>query len=385
MTSLAVATDGLPIYDVAGQQLFQVGSVVTDAAGVVADINPANGIPRDANGADIPQPPQLTRVNDLMANAVARATNAALATTTTTTAPPAVVTVTPMPVTFARAPGRVDRNIIDYKTKGGEALYKRATMSLYEDGEPKFSLKDEDMLSFLDLVSMRAKNFGWDVFSITTTAPGSTPSITKNLLTEYGETSLEQVRAKDEAMAVINDRTTQEDDQLFTCLMSFLTKAARNSVDLRRDDFMVGTEHSGILLFKVILAKSQVDTKATIALLVGKLTTGMTNIMVSHGNNITEFNAEVMETLRKLQSRGKGGSTEIDLLPQLFVAYASCGSSDTPFHRYIEHLENRHNDGDITLSTKSLMDKAETKYEELKDKVKFTNHDNSMGNKEGEG
>jgi hypothetical protein len=125
-----VATDGLPIYDVAGQQLFQVGSAVTDSAGVVADINPANGIPRDANGVDIPQPPQLTRVNDLLANAVARATNAALE---TTTAPPAVVRVTPMTVTFARAPGRVDRNIIDYKTKGGEALYKRATMSPCED------------------------------------------------------------------------------------------------------------------------------------------------------------------------------------------------------------------------------------------------------------
>jgi hypothetical protein len=29
-------------------------------------------------------------------------------------------------------------------------------------------------------------------------------------------------------------------------------------------------------------------------------------------------------------------------------------------------LEKRHNDGDITLSTKSLMDKAETKNEELR-------------------
>jgi hypothetical protein len=68
MTSLAVATDGLPIYDVAGQQLFQMGSVITDSEGVVTDINPANGVPRDANGEDIPQPTQLTRVNDLMAH-----------------------------------------------------------------------------------------------------------------------------------------------------------------------------------------------------------------------------------------------------------------------------------------------------------------------------
>jgi hypothetical protein len=89
--------------------------VVTDSVGVVADINPANGVPSDANGVEIPQPPQLTRVKNLMANAIARATYAALA---TTTAPPAVATVTPMTVTFARAPGRVDRHTIDYKRKG---------------------------------------------------------------------------------------------------------------------------------------------------------------------------------------------------------------------------------------------------------------------------
>jgi hypothetical protein len=57
--------------------------------------------------------------------------------------PPASATVTPAAVTFARAPGRAHRITIDYKAKkAGEVLYKRATMSPYEDGEPKFSLKD---------------------------------------------------------------------------------------------------------------------------------------------------------------------------------------------------------------------------------------------------
>jgi hypothetical protein len=54
MTTLAVATDGLPIYDAAGLPLFQTptGGVI-DAAGNAADINPANGLPRDATGNDI--------------------------------------------------------------------------------------------------------------------------------------------------------------------------------------------------------------------------------------------------------------------------------------------------------------------------------------------
>jgi hypothetical protein len=49
----------------------------------------------------------------------------------------------------------------------------------------------------------------------------------------------------------------------------------------------------------------------------------------------------------------------------------ACGTSDTPFYRYIENLDNRNNDGDIILTTKMLMDKAEVKYEEIKDKNKF--------------
>jgi hypothetical protein len=76
-------------------------------------------------------------------------------------------------------------------------------------------------------------------------------------------------------------------------------------------------------------------------------------IMASHNNNITEFNAEVIETLPKLQSRRRGGSKELDPLPQLFVTYVSCCSYDTPFNRNIEALENRHNDGYITVSTKT--------------------------------
>jgi hypothetical protein len=64
MTTLAVATDGLAIYDAAGLPLFQTptGGVV-DAAGNAADINPANDLPRDATRNDIQQPTQLSQAS----------------------------------------------------------------------------------------------------------------------------------------------------------------------------------------------------------------------------------------------------------------------------------------------------------------------------------
>jgi hypothetical protein len=43
--------------------------------------------------------------------------------------------------------------------------------------------------------------------------------------------------------------------------------------------------------------------------------------------------------------------------------------------------ENKNNDGDIDLTTKLLMDKAETKYEELKDKNKFSTSNTNMQEK----
>jgi hypothetical protein len=102
----------------------------------------------------------------------------------------------------------------------------------------------------------------------------------------------------------------------------------------------------------------------------GKVTTGMPNIMAAHSNNITAFNAEVDEIIQKLEARGKGGN-DLDLTPQLFTTYLGCATSDAPFYRYIENLENSYNEGSINLTTKTLMEKAETKYEEIKDKAKL--------------
>jgi hypothetical protein len=66
--------------------------------------------------------------------------------------------------------------------------------------------------------------------------------------------------------------------------MASLTKARRNTVNLRKVDFTIGDEHSGILVLKVVIGKSQVDTRSTIMLLMGKLNAGVANIMASHNH-----------------------------------------------------------------------------------------------------
>jgi hypothetical protein len=119
MTTLALALNGLPIYNVDGQPLFQAGGEIADAAGIAAIINPKNGLPQDGNGNDIQQSPFLTRINALVAHKSTTAAATALAAASTLNAPPSGVA-------FVRAPGRLTCDMIDYSTKHGDAIYKRA-------------------------------------------------------------------------------------------------------------------------------------------------------------------------------------------------------------------------------------------------------------------
>jgi hypothetical protein len=118
----------------------------------------------------------------------------------------------------------------------------------YGDGDDKFSLEGDDMLSFLDLVAVRAKNCCWDVFTIQISEVGVSPTINQHLITEYVEIPLEKFRIKAESIANARDRSTLDDDQLFTCLVGSLTKAARSTVNLKKGDFTASDEQSGILL-----------------------------------------------------------------------------------------------------------------------------------------
>jgi hypothetical protein len=130
--------------------------------------------------------------------------------------------------------------LIDYSTKHCEAVNRRATKSLYGDKAEKFALKEDDMLAFLNNVAMRAKSCGWDIFSVPVSTSQNSP--VKNLLTRYGELTLAQVLDKAEAIAAARVRTTQEGEQLFSCLMSSITKGAQNTVNLKKADFLIRQE-----------------------------------------------------------------------------------------------------------------------------------------------
>ena len=163
------------------------------------------------------------------------------------------------------------------------SLYHQDTKSLFGDTD-KFNLESEDVVSFMDTLSHHAKKNGWDIFTI------NYGTYNKNLLTEYGELTLKNVHNYIYPVIIAEGRESQENDQLFTCLMGSLTKGACSTVTLRSEDYTFRDELSVVLLLKVILSESLVETKSTINRLQAKLTAGLPAIMSRHGNNVKSFN-----------------------------------------------------------------------------------------------
>jgi len=181
------------------------------------------------------------------------------------------------------APARVSRNPIDCSTKTGSLLYDRSTKSLFVDAKDAFDLKSDGRMNFLDAINRRARECGWQIFIMNNTADNA-----KDLLTECGDLSIDDVIVQATAAFSINPLTlnAQEDGQLFACINNSMTQGAIDVLNLCQDKFLLPApinEHSGICFLRVIVAKAQVDTRATTNLLLGQLTLGLPETVAKEG------------------------------------------------------------------------------------------------------
>jgi hypothetical protein len=169
---------------------------------------------------------------------------------------------------------------------------------------------------------------------------------------------LDKVKDNVEVIYTANDRTTQEDHQLYTCLTNSITSAAKTTLNLHQIDYTIRDGFLGICYLRVIMREAQIDTRNTNNRLLQQLTSGMPNIMSRHGNNIKAFNEEVQLILLRVQARG---CTPGSLVPKLLAAYA--GVEDyVSFDRFIECIKDDYSRGREEFTDQELMAVAQTKY-----------------------
>ena len=267
------------------------------------------------------------------------------------------------PPNFALAPNLAGAGVpIDYSTRAGQALYSNATQELAY----VFNGKDSSLPAFLQAIRDRVASCGWnDIFDITVAQDANGNDVFKNILTQHGEITLQQVRANAEADYIgAQNRNAQISHQVYQCLRKSIGPSVTERLVTETDKYFMGQPPHPVpdgpaFLFTIISIYS-VTTKATPMQTRIKLSDAH-NLMVELDYDVDKFNNEINSYIQQLSSNGE---TSVDVFAHVSRAYKNV--KDDEFKRYMNSVIDNHNDGTRTITYTGLMDKAKTKYEELK-------------------
>lgn len=263
------------------------------------------------------------------------------------------------PVAFALTPGQANPNQpIDYTTTVGNKIWEHATESL----PFKFNAEAKEVNAFREKLMERAEKQGWnmDGSDVLTIPDGNGNQY--NIINEYGRLSFEEIRNHVSTYAATESRQAQNNNQMYHCIMNSLTKDGQAKILAEQSKYHTGEGNnrrpSGPLLFKLLMQKAVIDTRATASLLRENLSS-LDTYMPTVNSNIEDFNKYVKNNYEGLRARGERCD---DIMINLFKGYES--ASDSEFVRYIRAKKDKYEDGD-DMEPEQLMTFALNKYESL--------------------
>ena len=199
-------------------------------------------------------------------------------------APPPPLPVPPAPPAFTLGPGRSHAvlNFDNPKTGAtGTKLYNKAIAPL----EAKFNGEADNLAVFLASVRDRARRFNWHRLIPVLIDDGTT----RNLLTHYGQVSLNNTRAHTATYVNMPTRDVQDNDMVYYFLADLLMNEFRTTVLLYADIYMVKNVPVASSLLKQIIILTRVDNPASTMHIREMLIESKWKLFLLKGN-ITEFN-----------------------------------------------------------------------------------------------
>ena len=140
--------------------------------------------------------------------------------------------------------------------------------------------------------------------------------------------------------------------------MNSLTQAGENKVCLWSDQFILNGRESEILLFKIMIRESHLNTNATM----NSIRTQLSNLdecITTIGCDITKFNKHVKRLLEQLNAPG---GEDHDLLTNLFKAYVSV--KDAHFVNYVNEKLSQYEEGE-PMESDQLMTLMANKHKKM--------------------
>ena len=180
---------------------------------------------------------------------------------------------------------------------------------------------------------------------------------TRNILTHYGQVSLENTRAHATTYVNTPTRDAQDNDMFYYFLVDSLTNEFRTTVLLYSEVYTVTNVPVASSLLKQIIILTRVDNPASTMHIREMLIESKRKLLLLKGN-ITEFNQWVRKQMGRLHAREQEA---VDLLYYLWKAYKA--APDEEFVTYIKDLKSQCDDGRATFTAEDLMVCAENKYE----------------------
>lgn len=252
----------------------------------------------------------------------------------------------PGPNDYSDTPANTNDDPIDFRTPSGLKMFLAAIAKL----DTTYDGQEVGLKAFLQQVSERADNYGWDNVLLIPDANG----ILQPLLTKHG--CLTTTNVRDHAMIFMAAR--RKDRQASQCMMRMIkasiSSELKNRLLCRKSSYTVvvpavgivpqETSEVGTLLLYELISMVSIETRATIDTLKERLY-DLPKIMQESKVNIEEFNVTVDDIINKLEARN-ATIADADIIPGLFRVYGATGDSAFDAFialKYSAYLEKAYN------------------------------------------
>jgi len=244
---------------------------------------------------------------------------------------------------------------IDYTTRIGNDLWKQATSSLPH----KFDVESSQINQFIEDLRDWAVASGWlagqgNVIDIPDSSGNS-----RHLIKQYGQLSKQNVQEHVASyLGQNNSRRSQNAQQMYYCIMASLTESGKNKIISEAEQYTVNNEFSGPDLFKLLMNKAIIDTRATSTTLLSNLM-NLDDYMSTCNSNIELFNQHAKINYEGLKARGEDVPS---FIVYLFKGYKA--AADDSFRKYIQNQRDSYDQGE-SMDHYTLMTRALNKYKTM--------------------
>ena len=152
----------------------------------------------------------------------------------------------------------------DLRVCDSQSLFRSAAQNLYSKSSEMFNCDPDGLMDFIQLFKDRSNMLGYqDLFLVTDNSDPANP-VGQPFLQNYGIISFEQVQVHADTYALAQGRMAQESAQLYYAIMNSLSATGRDKIIVWSTDYtMPNVQPDGLMLLKVIIRESDVDTQAT--------------------------------------------------------------------------------------------------------------------------